>query len=77
RHGGFWAVADFAPWPPEVHFRCDPAHDDDDGGHCKRYAPLPPNRGYSARVPDDTTKVSPMLQLLPCRQALAGSKEEL
>ncbi|KAF0724449.1 hypothetical protein Ae201684P_010522 [Aphanomyces euteiches] len=63
RHRGFWSFADFASWPPEVHFRCDPHLNDQDQA-CRRNQAAPPLEGYSPRL--GTELHSPVVQLQPC-----------
>lgn len=58
RHHGFWMFANFASWPPETHFRCDPTQKSMKGmdflqlcGVGYRY---PPVAGYSRVKPLNT-----------------------
>ncbi|ETV98802.1 hypothetical protein H310_08310 [Aphanomyces invadans] len=65
RHQGFWAFANFASWPPEVEFRCDPYRNNhEDSVACEKDQVEPPLRGYTSR--QSVLSRPPTLQLHPC-----------
>ncbi|KAF0717331.1 Aste57867_2362 [Aphanomyces stellatus] len=66
RYQGFWSFANFAEWPPAVHFRCDPFQNmGEESGFCGVDQADPPLAGYSAREPAPGVQ-SPVLQFEPC-----------
>ncbi|RHY95736.1 hypothetical protein DYB37_002727 [Aphanomyces astaci] len=74
RHQGYWAFANFASWPPDVMFRCDPYRNHhEDNVACEKGQAVPPLSGYTARQADTTLTAPPTLQLHPCALPLTIS----